>query len=60
MVDPASDEFYRRHLHSNYGEVGLGVKELVDAFSQQSAAHKQVGARGGAAAARPAALCDAV
>ncbi|WIA34599.1 hypothetical protein OEZ86_012919 [Tetradesmus obliquus] len=42
VVDPASDEFYRSHLFANYGEVGLSVKELVDKFSSQSAAHKQV------------------
>jgi hypothetical protein len=42
VVDPASDEFYRSHKFANYGEVGLSVKELVDKFSSQSAAHKQV------------------
>eukprot|EP00879_Flechtneria_rotunda_P026973 GHRR01028826.1.p1 GENE.GHRR01028826.1~~GHRR01028826.1.p1 ORF type:complete len:250 (+),score=76.77 GHRR01028826.1:467-1216(+) len=42
VVDPASDDFYKRHLYSNYGEVGLSVKELVDKFSTASAQHKQV------------------
>jgi hypothetical protein len=42
VVDPASDDFYRSHKFANYGEVGLSVKELVDKFSSQSAAHKQV------------------
>jgi hypothetical protein len=46
VVDPASDEFYRSHLFANYGKVGLSVKELVDKFSSQSAAHKQVRLRG--------------
>eukprot|EP00879_Flechtneria_rotunda_P021728 GHRR01022912.1.p1 GENE.GHRR01022912.1~~GHRR01022912.1.p1 ORF type:complete len:518 (+),score=165.74 GHRR01022912.1:467-2020(+) len=42
VVDPASDDFYKRHLYSNYGEVGLSVKELVDKFSTASAQHKQL------------------
>jgi len=44
VVDPASDDFFRQHLYSNYGEVGLSVKDMVDKFAAASAQHKQVGA----------------
>lgn len=43
-MDAASDEFYVRHRYSNYGEVGLAVKEAVEKFSTTSAQHRQVGA----------------
>lgn len=42
-MDAASDDFYRQHLYSNYGEVGLSVKDMVDKFAAASAQHKQVG-----------------
>lgn len=41
-MDPASDDFYRQHMYSNYGEVGLDVKEMVDKFAAASQQHKQV------------------
>jgi hypothetical protein len=46
------DDFYKQHLFSNYGDVGLSVKELVDKFAQASKQHQQVwvlrqGKRGG-------------
>lgn len=44
VLDAASDEFYERHRYSNYGEVGLAVKEAVEKFSTTSAQHRQVGA----------------
>lgn len=44
VLDAASDEFYVRHRYSNYGEVGLAVKEAVEKFSTTSAQHRQVGA----------------
>eukprot|EP00775_Hariotina_reticulata_P002080 gene2080-2399_t len=42
VVDPAMDDFYKQHLFSNYGDVGLSVKELVDKFAQASKQHQQV------------------
>lgn len=45
MLDAASDEFYARHRYSNYGEVGLAVKEAVEKFGAASALHRQVCAR---------------
>lgn len=43
VIETATDDFYRKNLYNNYGEVGLSVKELVDKFSQASEQHKQVG-----------------
>ena len=43
VLEAASDEFYARHRYSNYGEVGLAVKEAVEKFSATSAQHRQVG-----------------
>ena len=42
VLDAASDEFYVRHRYSNYGEVGLAVKEAVEKFGAASALHRQV------------------
>ncbi|KAI8467801.1 MAG: SM/Sec1-family protein [Monoraphidium minutum] len=42
VLDASSDDFYARHRHSNYGEVGLAVKEAVEKFSAASAQHRQV------------------
>lgn len=42
VLDAASDEFYARHRYSNYGEVGLAVKEAVEKFGAASALHRQV------------------
>ncbi len=42
MLEAASDDFFARHKHSNYGEVGLAVKEAVEKFSATSAQHRQV------------------
>eukprot|EP00878_Enallax_costatus_P028747 GHUV01031087.1.p1 GENE.GHUV01031087.1~~GHUV01031087.1.p1 ORF type:complete len:544 (+),score=165.71 GHUV01031087.1:624-2255(+) len=42
VIDTASDDFYKKNLYNNYGEVGLSVKDLVDKFSQTSEQHKQV------------------
>jgi hypothetical protein len=42
VLDAASDDFYSRHRYSNYGEVGLAVKEAVEKFSDTSAQHRQV------------------
>jgi len=43
VLEAASDEFYAKHRYSNYGEVGLAVKEAVEKFSATSAQHRQVG-----------------
>lgn len=45
VLEASSDEFYAAHRYSNYGEVGLAVKEAVEKFSATSAQHRQVGRR---------------
>lgn len=42
VLEAGTDEFYRQHMYHNYGDVGVGVKELVDKFSASTAQHKQV------------------
>ncbi len=42
VLDAASDDFFARHTYSNYGDVGLSVKELVDKFAATSERHKAV------------------
>ena len=42
VVEASSDDFFARHRYSNYGEVGLAVKEAVEKFSSTSAQHRQV------------------
>ena len=36
------DEFYRKHLYADYGEVGNDVKALVEKFRSTSEKHKNV------------------
>jgi vacuolar protein sorting-associated protein 45 len=42
MVLDHNDDFYSKHLFSNYGEVGIDVKRLMDQFQTNSEKHKQV------------------
>lgn len=42
VLDARLDEFYRKHMYCNYGDVGLSVKALVDKFSSTSQQHKKV------------------
>lgn len=42
VLDARQDEFYRKHMYANYGEVGVSVKNLVEKFQEQTEKHKQV------------------
>lgn len=39
VMSSAQDEFFRSNMHSNFGDVGMAVKRLVDRVSSE---HKQV------------------
>ncbi len=30
------DDFYRRHMYSNFGDIGMAVKDLVEEFQRHS------------------------
>lgn len=42
VLDPSQDDFYRKHVFANYGEVGVDVKSLLDQFASKNEKHKQV------------------
>ncbi|GAX73583.1 hypothetical protein CEUSTIGMA_g1034.t1 [Chlamydomonas eustigma] len=42
VLDPAQDEFYRKHIFANYGDVAVDVKALMDQFQTKTEKHKQV------------------
>ncbi|GFR51106.1 hypothetical protein Agub_g13436, partial [Astrephomene gubernaculifera] len=42
VFDARQDDFLRRHLYKNYGEVGASVKALVEQFQSASTKHSRV------------------
>ena len=42
VLSARQDEFYRRYMYANFGDLGTAVKELVDAFQSQTAHTKNV------------------
>ncbi|KAK9839536.1 hypothetical protein WJX81_008245 [Elliptochloris bilobata] len=42
VLSARQDDFYRRHMYANFGDMGTAVKELVDAFQSQTANTKNV------------------
>lgn len=42
VLDAASDDFFARHRRSNYGEVGLAVRDAVERFGAASEQHRRV------------------
>ncbi|KXZ43440.1 VPS33 protein [Gonium pectorale] len=42
VFDARQDDFLRRHIYKNYGEVGASVKSLVEQFQSASTAHSRV------------------
>lgn len=40
VLDAQSDEFFAKHRFSNYGDVGLDVKQLLDMYQSKSQRHK--------------------
>ena len=43
VLDPSQDEFYRKHVFANYGDVAVDVKGLMDQFQSKTEKHKQAG-----------------
>lgn len=42
VLSARQDDFYRRYMYANFGDLGTAVKELVDAFQSQTAHTKNV------------------
>mmetsp|Transcript_8333 Transcript_8333/g.13509 ORF Transcript_8333/g.13509 Transcript_8333/m.13509 type:complete len:580 (-) Transcript_8333:67-1806(-) len=42
VLAPAQDEFFARHRTSNFGDVGMAVKGLVDQFQQESKVNENI------------------
>lgn len=43
VLDSRTDDFYRKHMYDNYGEIGASVKQMLESFQTTSSRHKQVG-----------------
>ncbi|KAG1681582.1 hypothetical protein FOA52_014090 [Chlamydomonas sp. UWO 241] len=42
VLDAQTDDFFAKHRFSNYGEVGMDVKSLLDVYQSKSTRHKNV------------------
>ena len=42
VLSARQDDFYRRHMYSNFGDAGAAVKGLVDEFQRQSASSQNI------------------
>ena len=36
VLSARQDDFYKRHMYANFGDIGAAVKDLVDEFQKQS------------------------
>ena len=42
VLSARQDEFYRRHMYSNFGDAGAAVKNLVDEFQRQTTSSQNI------------------
>lgn len=42
VVSARQDEFYRKHMYSNFGDIGMAVKTLVDDFQKHNSSRQNV------------------
>ena len=42
VLSARQDDFYRRHMYSNFGDAGAAVKGLVDEFQRQTASSQNI------------------
>jgi hypothetical protein len=40
VLSPASDDFFRQHMFSNYGDIGEAVRRLLDEYSSSHKIHE--------------------
>lgn len=42
VLSARQDDFYKRHMYSNFGDIGAAVKDLVDEFSKQTTSSRNI------------------
>ncbi|TDH71966.1 hypothetical protein CCR75_005716 [Bremia lactucae] len=42
VLSTISDTFFARHVHANFGDLGMAVKELVDKYQSQTQTHENI------------------
>ena len=42
VMSARQDEFYQKHMYSNFGDIGMAVKTLVDEFQKQNSRGQNV------------------
>ena len=42
VLDPGTDDFFSKHAHLTFGEVGMSVKALLEQYQTREAQHKKV------------------
>ena len=42
VISARQDEFYKKHMYSNFGDIGMAVKTLVDEFQKQDTRSQNV------------------
>ena len=42
VLSARQDDFYRRHMYSNFGDAGAAVKSLVDEFQRQTTSSQNI------------------
>ncbi|EIE27427.1 SM/Sec1-family protein [Coccomyxa subellipsoidea C-169] len=42
VLSARQDEFYRKHMYANFGDIGAAVKDLVDEFQKQSTSSRNI------------------
>ncbi|CAH0490209.1 unnamed protein product [Peronospora farinosa] len=42
VLSTTSDEFFAQHVHANFGDLGMAVKQLVDKYQAQTQTHENI------------------
>ena len=42
VLSARQDDFYRKHMYANFGDIGAAVKDLVDEFQKQSTSSRNI------------------
>ncbi|KAE9003270.1 Vacuolar protein sorting-associated protein 45 [Phytophthora rubi] len=42
VLSTTSDDFYAQHVHANFGDLGMAVKQLVDKYQAQTQTHENI------------------
>ncbi len=46
VLNPDFDAFYKSHMYSNFGDLGVAVKDLLETYSKKSKGHGDVNSIG--------------